>query len=142
MLRCVDEALNLKHDDVRQGWILKANATLQKPEQRFKVRLAIFNGPYQDKLVKNYAVNVSTGGVFMETSNILPVDTLLVVEFMLPNKVTPITCRARVAWTNEPHCPKNASLPPGVGLQFLNLSLDDIQVIRDFLEFGELSPTW
>ncbi len=86
-------------------------------DSRFKVCLTVSDGPDQDKTTTNYVVNMSTGGMFIETSELLPVDTLLRVELMLPG--TPFTCKARVAWTNGPHSLKKHSLPPGMGLQFL-----------------------
>ncbi len=111
-------------------------------EPRFKVRLAIFYGQKQQRLMTDYAVNMSTGGIFIETENILPVDTPLFVEFMLPASDLLIACEARVAWTNETRDLKSSILPPGMGLQFLNLSLENIHAIRDFLNTGGLSPVW
>jgi hypothetical protein len=61
---------------------------------------------------------------------------------MLPANDKLITCKARVAWTNEPGNLRKLSLPPGMGLQFLDLNLDDLHAIRDFLRSGELLPTW
>jgi uncharacterized protein (TIGR02266 family) len=92
--------------------------------------------------MKNYAVNLSTGGMFIESNKILPVETLLTVEFMLPNANRQIACKARVAWTNEPEALKKPSLPPGMGIQFLNLSLENIQLIRNFVTEYELQPVW
>jgi uncharacterized protein (TIGR02266 family) len=114
----------------------------EKTDPRFKARIAVFNGPNQSRLISNYSVNMSTGGVFMETDNILPVDTLLLVKFKLPDNDTIIACNARVAWTNEPGHLKKLSLPPGMGLQLINLSLDNMYVIRDYLNKGNLVPTW
>ena len=51
---------------------------------------------------------------------------MLIIELMLPGKETPLKCKARVAWTNELPSLKKQSLPHGMGLQFLTLSLDDI----------------
>ncbi len=114
-----------------------------KIEPRYRVRLAIFYGSDQQQLMTNYSVNMNTGGIFVETIKILAVDTPLVVEFMLPSKKGKlITCNARVAWTNEPGDRKSPHLPPGMGLQFLDLSLENLRDIRDFLEIGEISPTW
>ncbi len=90
----------------------------QEHDSRIKVCLTISDGPDQNKTLTNYVVNMSTGGMFIETSDLLPVDTLLKVELMLPGK-TPITCKARVAWTNGPNSLKKQSLPYGMGLQFL-----------------------
>ena len=78
----------------------------------------------------------------METENILPVDTLLLVKFKLPVNDTIIACKARVAWTNEPGHLIKFSFPLGMSLQFLNLSLDNMYVIRDYLNKGHLVPTW
>ncbi len=91
----------------------------QKHDSRFKVRLTISNGSDKNRPITNYVVNMSTGGMFIEASKILPVDTLLIIEIMLPGKETPLKCEARVAWTNEPHSLKKRSLPHGMGLQFL-----------------------
>ncbi len=91
----------------------------EEHDSRFKVRLTISNGPDKDRPITNYVVNMSTGGMFIEASKILPVDTLLVLEIILPGMEIPLKCKARVAWTNEPHSLKKRSLPHGMGLQFL-----------------------
>jgi uncharacterized protein (TIGR02266 family) len=111
-------------------------------DSRYKARIAIFNGQLQGKLISNYSVNISTGGVFMETDNVLPEDTLLYVKFKLPDNESVIDCKARVAWINEPVNPKKIDLPPGMGLHFLDLSLENIHAIRDYLTKGMLVPAW
>lgn len=114
----------------------------RRTDPRFLARIAIFNGPYQKEVVTNYTVNVSSGGLFVETAKILPVDTMLLVKFKLPDMDTVIVSKSRVAWTNEPDCPKKPALPSGMGIQFLDLSLDDMHAIRLFIDKGELVPTW
>lgn len=91
----------------------------QQHDSRFKVRLTISDGPDKNRQLTNYVVNMTTGGMFIEASKILPVGTSLIVELMLPGKETHLTCKARVAWTNEPPSLKKQSLPHGMGLQFL-----------------------
>ena len=114
-----------------------------KPEPRHKARLGIFyHSNEQRNLMTNYSVNISSGGVFIETVNLLPVDTTLIVKFKLPFSDPVITCNARVAWTNEPGHLSNHSLPPGMGLQFLDLSLENMHAIRNHLSKGDLVPTW
>jgi len=88
-----------------------------------------------------YSVNMSTGGMFIETQNILPVNTSLEIKFKLPGNDTIITCNARVAWTNEPGHLKKHSLPPGIGIEFLDLSLEIMLAIRDYLEGNVGSDT-
>jgi uncharacterized protein (TIGR02266 family) len=112
------------------------------PESRIKLRLAIYTGPNHKQLMTNYSVNMSSGGVFIETDTTLPVDTVLLVKFKLPDTDTIIACNARVAWINEAGRPTNYSLPPGIGLQFVDLSLEDMHAIRDYLYKGDFIPMW
>lgn len=116
--------------------------TQTRIQTRYIVRVAIYSGPNQKKLLTNYTVNMSTGGLYVETSQLFPVDTILHVEFMLPTMTKPISCRAKVAWTNEKGAIKKPSLPEGMGIQFLTLSLEDMRTIQDFLTHYKLVPTW
>ena len=112
------------------------------PEPRQNIRLAIYLGPDHKKLMTNYSVNMSTGGVFIETDSIRPIDTPLVIKFKLPDDDKIITCKARVAWTNEPGNLKNYSLPTGMGIQFLDLTLENLQAIRNFIKGCDFTPIW
>jgi uncharacterized protein (TIGR02266 family) len=114
----------------------------RETDPRFLARIAIFSGPFKRELVTDYTVNVGTGGVFIETAKILPVDTQLQIKFKLPAMERIITCSARVAWTNDADAPKKPALPPGMGIQFLNLSQDDMYAIRVYIDRGQLVPTW
>jgi uncharacterized protein (TIGR02266 family) len=89
---------------------------------RHIARLRVRFGHDQENLLTDYAINVSTGGVFIETDTTLPVDTILAVEFILPQNVDTIRCNARVAWLNRPEQIVNPNLPIGMGLQFVNIS--------------------
>jgi uncharacterized protein (TIGR02266 family) len=99
-------------------------------------------GTNQETLLTDYAINVSTGGVFIETSTILPVDTILALEFILPQNVETMSCEARVAWVNHPDHIINPNLPCGIGLQFLNLSPNDLKAIREYIKKEALMPFW
>lgn len=114
----------------------------QKSPSRFKARFAVFFGTDKQTLMTDYSVNISSGGIFLETDQILSIGTPLVLEFMLPSKDAPITCNARVSWTNGPVDLRKEFLPPGMGLQFLDISLGHLHAIRDFLNKGDLMPTW
>jgi uncharacterized protein (TIGR02266 family) len=118
------------------------NCPEQKQEPRYNVRIAIFYGVNPHELVTNYTVNLSSGGLFIETKETLPVDTILCVEFKLPDRSNVISCKARVAWVIEENSNKKPSFPPGMGLHFLTLSLEDIRTIREYLCDYDLVPTW
>jgi len=114
----------------------------KRSNPRYLARIAIFHGPYQKEILTDYSVNMSTGGVFIESRMILPEGAEMTVKFNLPNTDRIIVARATVAWVNSPAALKKPSLPPGMGLQFLDLSLDDLHTIRAFLAEGNFQPTW
>ncbi len=124
-------------------YLFDGNAVLeQRYEPRNKARLAIYYGPSQQDIMRDYSINVSTGGIFVETDDPLPEDTSLYIKFMLPSMDDPITCKSKVAWTNEPGRVKSRNLPAGMGLQFIDLTLDRIHFIRQYINEGGLEPEW
>jgi len=112
----------------------------KRSDPRYLARIAIYYGGYQKDLLKDYSINISTGGVFVETSRILPEGTELTVKFNLPNSGAVTVTHAKVAWVNDSDSMKKSSLPPGMGIQFL--SIDNLHTIRNFLENGNLVTTW
>jgi uncharacterized protein (TIGR02266 family) len=109
---------------------------------RASARLRIHFGVGTQRLLVDYSVNLSTGGVFIESREVLPVETPLTIEFSLPEAQRTIRCRGRVAWINEAERPVCPSLPPGMGVQFLDLSLDDLHALREFIDRKSLHPSW
>ena len=109
---------------------------------RFKVRLAISFGPDRSQLSSSFTYNMGTLGVYIETAEILPVDTPLVLEFRLPVSDRVISCNARVAWTNERDALKKPSFLPGMGVQFVDLAPEDMLAVQDFLKDCDLDSPW
>lgn len=119
------------------------NIHLRKfPRYDARLRVQFQSGNDPDKVLSDYSVNLSTGGVFIETSELLPVDTPLNIQFILPQDNTTINCAGRVAWLNHPESIKNPNLPAGMGLQFMNMSLDDMDAIRQYIKNQALTPDW
>jgi uncharacterized protein (TIGR02266 family) len=114
----------------------------ERAAPRIVARLRISYGAGTQHLLSNYSVNLSTGGVFLECDEPLPEDTPLALEILLPTRDEGIRCRGRVAWVNSPEKKKKDTLPPGMGLQFLDLSLDDLHAIREFIDREYLTPSW
>jgi uncharacterized protein (TIGR02266 family) len=114
----------------------------ERKAPRYIARLRVRYGRDPQTLLADYSVNLSTGGLFIETVDLLPVETPLTIEFILPTNVAVIRCNGKVAWVNHPEMPKNPSLPSGMGLQFLSISMNDMNAIRDFIKKGALLPSW
>jgi hypothetical protein len=79
--------------------------------------------------------NVSLVGIYVVLADPLPpVDTRVVVTFSLPGERVLIACLGRVRWLNAPSIFKGCgstkpSLPPGCGVEFVELDAADRQRI-------------
>jgi uncharacterized protein (TIGR02266 family) len=109
---------------------------------RLKAQVRVYYGPAPQKLLSEFSVDLSTGGLYVKTDFPLAVDESLTLRFSLPDQKGMVTCQARVAWVNPKENPRKPELPPGMGIQFVELSLEDMKSIRRFLEYNELEPSW
>jgi uncharacterized protein (TIGR02266 family) len=100
---------------------------------RFEERFPVSYGLEADSSLAGYCVNLSAGGLFVESRNAFPVSTELMVDFLLPNTDIRIQCKARVAWLNCSGALVKPSLSPGMGLQFLNMAQEGEVAIKAYL---------
>jgi uncharacterized protein (TIGR02266 family) len=114
----------------------------ERTETRYLTRLRIQHGTDARQLLTNYTVDLSTGGVFIETPQPLPVNAPLIVEFILPGSEKAVKCNARVAWVNPPEFPRKANFPSGMGLQFLDPTVAGMDAIREYVKQEKLAPMW
>ena len=73
---------------------------------------------------KDYILNISTVGVFIETDKKLSVDQGMALTFKLPTYQQPLTLEGVVAWIGN----------KGVGIRFTNLSPYQEEVIHSYIE--------
>jgi uncharacterized protein (TIGR02266 family) len=109
---------------------------------RINAQVRVYYGPVPQKLLSEFSVDLSTGGLYVKTDFPLPLDENLTLRFTLPEQHRMVTCKARVAWVNPKKNPRKPDLPPGMGIQFVEISLEDMKSIRRFLEHNELEPSW
>ena len=81
------------------------------------------------------SVDVSVGGIFLETDSMLEPGDILQVSFSLPGQNEPITdLKAIVAWVNSLESPSRSSYPTGAGLEFSAVSFRDRSLLSAFVE--------
>ena len=100
---------------------------------RVPTRLIVRYGVDTKNLFHAFSVNLSSGGVFIETDEPYAPDQELFLEFSLPNVSQPVICKAFVAWIKAEQQPINPGMPSGMGLQFLSLSLPDLLAIWEHI---------
>lgn len=115
---------------------------VEREAHRVPARLRISMGEDAGEVLTDFTVNVSLGGVFVETARPFAAGDPLRTSFVLPGREQPVSCRSRVAWVNTAERPTTPSLPPGIGLQFLDLSDEDRAAILAFVKGKLLSPLW
>lgn len=108
--------------------------------ERLRAELRVYYGPSQKTVLAGFSVDLSTGGLFLETEYPLVVNERLSLIFSMPNQEKSVSCLAKVAWCNT-DTEKN-DLPLGVGLQFVDLSLEDVKAITEFVENYDIEAAW
>jgi len=78
-----------------------------------------------------YGDDVSEGGLFVATYDLLPVGSALTLSFVLPHGPQVIV-RGRVAWLREADS-FDTDLHPGMGVVFLDLDERGLAAIRDYM---------
>jgi uncharacterized protein (TIGR02266 family) len=99
---------------------------------RIATRLIIRYGLEPKNMHHGFSSNLSSGGMFIETENPFLPGQELFLEFSLPNTRQPVLCKSFVAWHNPSDQSVNPGMPPGMGVQFLSLSLPDMLSIWDY----------
>jgi DNA-binding response OmpR family regulator len=78
-------------------------------------------------------LDISSGGVFIETSDLLNLNSVIAIEFVLPFKDhSKIKCKGMVSWRNTRPSPTKPNYPLGLGVKFIDLSLEVQQTIQLF----------
>jgi CheY-like chemotaxis protein len=78
--------------------------------------------------------DISVGGVFVETEEQLPIDTVLDLEFRLNPKSALIQCKGRVAWLNRKHSLRKDYASAGMGLEFIEIKKMDLLNIQSYVK--------
>ncbi len=79
------------------------------------------------------AVNISAGGIFVETADPPTRGCTLALSFALPEAGARLAVAGRVAWVNEPGQPCKRDCGPGMGVAFRDLSDPGRRVISRFV---------
>ena len=81
----------------------------------------------QDRNFKNYILDISIGGVFIETDQKLPVGKRMMLKFSLPNHSQPFTLNGKIAWSS----------PRGFGLKFDEMTPQQGCILKTFVDQKE-----
>jgi hypothetical protein len=81
-----------------------------------------------------FLIDIGLAGAFIERAAALAVNELLEIRIPWPGSEIPFRARCRVAWWHPEGAPlASKSLPPGAGLQFVEMSDADRERLRALL---------
>lgn len=127
----------------RSEFVDAANRYLKvetRREPRQPIRVEIFYGPEPQQQLTGFTLNLSMGGIYVETAHGLALGERITLLFSLPGQERSIRCRARVAWLNRAGNLKKPDLPPGFGVEFVDMALADLRAVREYLTDNCLEP--
>lgn len=112
------------------------NVTNKSFVERVTFEASVEYKPVHEMILSGLSSDLSVGGVYLKTKFPLDIDDTLLLSFSLPcqGQKVPISCNARVAWTNLEMDRRKPNYAPGVGLQFLDLSHEELSTIAKFIE--------
>jgi len=73
-----------------------------------------------DQFYKEYAKNISKGGIFIKSNSPLPPQTVLEIKIFLPDDKDPVDAVGEVVHTIEPDISKERGWEPGMGIHFVD----------------------
>jgi CheY-like chemotaxis protein/Tfp pilus assembly protein PilZ len=94
---------------------------------RFRVRFATF-----DQLVLAYTKNISKGGMFIKTEQLLPVNAVVKLVFSLPRRGGDVSCIARVVRTIAPTADR-PDRKHGIAVEFMEVSAGALEQIEQYI---------
>lgn len=107
---------------------------------RFKDHFSVSVSRRNGETMNCRVFDVSSGGLFLEASPPLPDNAVVNLHFILPLSEEKICCKGRIAWVNRSDRPTNPGLPPGMGVEFLDLSGENAGAVERYLQKAHVAP--
>ncbi|HEY5674424.1 MAG TPA: TIGR02266 family protein [Malonomonas sp.] len=100
---------------------------------RIPARMLVHFGENPNRLRSNFSVNLSSGGMFIATEEVLPVGSSLELRLQFPGGKQSLSCQGQVAWLNHSELQKRPHLPMGMGVAFAGLSGPQQEQVKSYL---------
>ncbi|MCX7990751.1 MAG: PilZ domain-containing protein [Proteobacteria bacterium] len=77
-----------------------------------------------------YTINISRGGVYIETDNPLTINSIISLEIAIDEN-TKIDLQGKVVWVSYPH--RDSNYLPGMGVKFMDISAEKMEILGNFI---------
>jgi uncharacterized protein (TIGR02266 family) len=110
--------------------------------ERYQANIKVHYGENTGTSLTGFSIDISSGGLYISTENPLAVGESLTLRFSLESYTREIVCKSQVAWINSLPNLKKPNLPPGMGIRFVDIPLEELHAIRNFMMSNHLEPSW
>ena len=107
----------------------------RREEERKKIRVGVTMNSGSNLYV-GFTDNISEGGLFVATHEIVDIGTLIDLEFVLPGDDEPIQAKGEVRWQRTV-AEMGEGVFPGFGVKFTELSDRALERLQEFLNTRE-----
>lgn len=107
----------------------------RREDQRVAVEVSVTMESDSNVYV-GFTDNISEGGLFVATYDLVPIGSTLQLQFQLPDEEEPISVEAEVRW-HRPADSQGEGLMPGFGARFLDVDDADQERIEQFVDSRE-----
>ena len=104
--------------------------TDRRAHQRATLKTSVHFGS-ESNFYTGFTQDISAGGLFVATHNVVPLGTLFDLEFSIPDQGPPIKAQGEVRWAAEYNPASDCS--PGLGLRFVDLNEQDRARIENWV---------
>jgi CRP/FNR family cyclic AMP-dependent transcriptional regulator len=103
----------------------------RRSEERARAKIKV-SFKHTGDFINGYIDNIGSGGLFIKTTEPLPVGTLVDLEFNLPQTDQIVHSKARVIWT-RPESMSTEKVPPGMGTEFIDMDPKERELLKRYL---------
>lgn len=113
-----------------------------KPVKHIMQSMRAFYGASQETPLTDFSIKSIAGGLFLATTTLLHIDDSLTLQFNLHDHEKIVYCKAKVTWFNATTRPLKPNLPPGYGVQLIDLPPETTRLIRKVTAQNMFEPAW
>ncbi len=90
--------------------------------------------PDSEAYLYDYSTNLSEGGIFLKTTEVIPIGKYISMKFTIPNDINLLEATGIVKWiTTEKEASLN-NISQGVGIEFLQIKEETKKIIKSFID--------
>jgi CheY-like chemotaxis protein len=117
----------------RQPFLQAGRQFLSEIREHRQSCFMVVHFAWQEESSRGKSLDISSGGLFVESGVDIPVGTVIMLSFTLPGANHSVSCQGEVVWLNRRPNPLKPHYPTGFGVRFRNLP----QYLAD--EFGRFA---